>query len=143
MELSQNHVRVMVASLYKLEKSIERIEGILTTQDRYKITYEVNDLVEDEVRDALLQDLERMGNIIESLKEKLSLKPRKESMTRNVRVEAINIWEALSEMGCDDLDRYGNTPKELSDVWDAKVKALIEISLRIETKLRNREGKSI
>jgi len=136
-------MRVMVASLYTLEKSIERIEGILTTQDRYKITYEVNDLVEDEVRDALLQDLERMGNIIESLKEKLSLKPRKESMTRNVRVEAINIWEALSEMGCNDLDRYGNTPKELSDVWDAKVKALIEISLRIETKLRNREGKSI
>jgi hypothetical protein len=143
MELSQNHMRVMAASLYTLEKSIERIEGILTTQHRYRITYEVNDLLDDEVRDALLQDLERMGNIIESLKEKLSLKPRKESMTRNLRVEAINIWEALSEMGCDDLDRYGNTPKELSDVWDAKVKALIKISLRIETKLRNREGKSI
>jgi hypothetical protein len=64
-------------------------------------------------------------------------------MTRNLRVEAINIWETLSEMGSDELDRYSNTPKELSDVWDPKMKALIEISLRIETKLRNREGKSI
>jgi hypothetical protein len=118
MEINQNHQRVMAASLYTLEKSIERIEGILTTQPRYRITYEVNDLLDDEVRSALLQDLERMRNIIERLKEKLNLKPRKDSMTRNLWVvEVINIWEALSEMESDELDRYGKTPKELSDVW--------------------------
>ncbi len=52
-------------------------------------------------------------------------------MTGNLRVEAINIWEALSEMGSGDLDRYGKTPKELSDVWDPKVKEFIETSLRM------------
>jgi hypothetical protein len=143
MEINQNHMRVMTVSLYTLEKSIERIEGILTTNHKNRITYEVSDPLDAEVQDALLQDLGRMRNIIGSLKEKLNLKPRKESMTRNLWVEAINIWEALREMGNDDLDRYGKTPKELSDVWTPKVKELIEIGLRIKTKLRNREGISI
>ncbi len=68
-------MRVMAASLYTLEKSIERIERILTATHKDRITYVVSDPLDAEVQDVLLQDLERMRNIIESLKEKLSLKP--------------------------------------------------------------------
>ncbi|MBI2486163.1 MAG: hypothetical protein HYW01_04235 [Deltaproteobacteria bacterium] len=135
MEINQYHQRVITAGLYMLEKSIELIERLLIVQDREKITYRVNDQPGDKVRNSVLQDVEKMRKIIRELKDELNLKPREESIARNVRAEAAHIWEALCDMVSGELDRYGKTPKELADLWDPKVKELIEISLRIEAKV--------
>lgn len=134
MEISPNHQRVIVVGLYMLEKSIERIEEALITGDRGKITYRVNDRLDDEIRNSILQDIEEMRKIIRELKDELNLRTQEESMARKVRGEAAHIWEALSDMRSSGLDRYGKTPKELADFWDPRVEELIEISLRIEAK---------
>jgi hypothetical protein len=135
MQISQNHQRVIVVGLFTLKKSTELIEQLLTVQDRERITYKANDQLDDKIRNSVLQDVEKMRNIIRELKEELNLKPREESVAKNVWAEAAHIWEALCDMVSGELDRYGKTPKELADFWDPKVKELMEISLRIETKL--------
>ncbi len=135
MEISENHQRVMTVGLHTLEKSLELIEQLLTVQNREKITYKVTDQLNDKVRISVLQDVEKMRETVRELKDELNLKTREESIARNVQAETAHIWEALCEMVSGELDRYGKTPKELADFWDPKVKELIEISLRIETKL--------
>ncbi len=135
MEINQNHQRVITVGLYTLEKSTELIEQLLTVQDGERITYKANNQLDDKVRNSVLRDIEEMRKIIRELKDELNLKPREESIARNVRAEAAHIWEALCDMLSGGLDRYGKTPKELADLWDPKVKELIETCLRIETKL--------
>jgi hypothetical protein len=134
MEISPNHQRVIGVGLYLLEKSLERIEDALITVDKERITYKVNDHLDDEVRNSVLQDIEQMRKIIRDLKDELNLQTQEESVVRRVRGEAAHIWEALSDMRSSGLDRYGKTPKELADFWDPKVEELIEMSLRIEAK---------
>jgi hypothetical protein len=117
-----------------LEKSLERIEEALITEDRGRITYKVNEHLDGEVRNSILQDIEKMRRIIRDLKDELNLQAQEESMVRKVRGEAAHIWESLSDMRSSGLDRYGKTPKELADFWDPKIEELIEMSLRIEAK---------
>ncbi|GEM_PF-1832223 len=138
MEISPNHQRVIVVGLYMLEKSLERIEEALITEDRGRITYKVNEHLDGEVRNSILQDIEKMRNIIRDLKNELNLQAQEESIARRVRGEAAHIWEALCDMGSRGLDRYGKMPKELADFWDPKIDELIEMILRIEAKSRVR-----
>lgn len=133
-EISPNHQRVIIVGLYMLEKSIEQIEGALITGYRERITYEIIDYLDDNIRNSILQDIEKMRKIIRELKDGLNLQTQEESVLRKVRGEAAHIWEALSDMRSSGLDRYGKTPKELADFWDPRVEELIEISLRIEAK---------
>lgn len=131
MEISPNHRRVILVGLYMLEKSLERIEEVLTAEDGERITYRVNDYLDDKVRSAVLQGIEETRSIIRDLKDELKLQPQEESMARKVRSEASHLWEMLSDMRSSGLDRYGKTPKELADFWNPKVEELIEIILRI------------
>lgn len=133
-EISPNHQRVIIVGLYMLEKSIEQIEGALITGYRERITYEIIDYLDDNIRNSILQDIEKMRKIIRELKDGLNLQTQEESVLRKVRGEAAHIWEALSDMTSGGLDRYGKTPKELADFWDSKIEELIEISLKIEAK---------
>jgi hypothetical protein len=134
MEISPNHQRVIIVGLYMLEKSLERIEEVLAADDGDRITYRVNDYLDDKVRSTVLQDIEKTRSIIRHLKDELNLQTQEESMARKVRSEASHLWEMLSDMRSGGLDRYGKTPKELADFWDPQLEELIEISLRIGAK---------
>ena len=124
-----------------LEKSLERIEEVLTNEDRERITYRVNDYLDDKVCSAVLQSLEKTRSIIRDLKDELKLQTQEESMVRKVRSEASHLWEMLSDMRSSGLDRYGKTPKELADFWNPKVEELIEIILRIGHLVEARSNK--
>ncbi|MER3446374.1 MAG: hypothetical protein C4291_05780 [Candidatus Dadabacteria bacterium] len=114
-EISPNHQRVIIVGLYMLEKSLERIEEALITDNRERITYKLDDHLDDEVRNSILQDIEEMRRIIRELKGGLNLQTQEESVVRKVRGEAAHIGEALSDMRSSGLDRYGKAPKELAD----------------------------
>lgn len=131
--ISQNHKRVITVGLYVLEKSLERIEETLTSaQDRERITYEVNDRLNDEVRNAVLQNIEKMRKIIKDLKDELKLQLQEEPIANKIKAEAAHIWQMLCDMRSGGLDRYGKTAKDLSDFLDPKVEELLEIILRIQ-----------
>jgi hypothetical protein len=141
MEISPNHQRATRVGLYMLEKSLERIEEVLTPEDGGRISYRVNDYLDDKVRSTVLQDIEKTRSIIRHLKDELNLQTQEESMARKVRSEASHLWEMLSDMRSTGLDRYGKTRKELADFWNPKVEELTEIMLRIGYLMEARSNK--
>jgi uncharacterized protein YpuA (DUF1002 family) len=130
-EINPNHGRVITVGLYLLEKSLENIEEAITARDKERITYKVNHCQDNQVQNAVLQDVEKIRKIIRDLKNELNLQLQEESVARKVRGEAAHMWEMLCDMNSSGLNRYGKTPKELADFLDPRVEALIEISLRI------------
>ncbi len=124
--LPSNHLRSVSASIYLIEKTIDKLEEMLNASKKH-ITYEVVNDIEDSERARLLTNIQQIRAFVNELMQKYQLNREETYLSRVLNARKSRMWEILGDTTSKRMKGYGNLPEESALELDKDILALTKL----------------
>ncbi len=110
-----------------LEETIEEIEKLCLTGERNGIVYDVVNNLDEKVRNRLMENINRLREIIKDMAKNLSIKKKRYETKRLISSRIASLWETAYEIKSNRLKGYGDVAKSLKEYLDPAVEEIIQL----------------
>jgi len=124
--LPSNHLRSVSVTVYMIEKSIDELEVMLTTESKY-FTYEtINDLDAKDT-ERMLEVIKQVRKVIDVLVKKYRLNREVTYMSRILNARESKMWEVLSDTTSKRMKGFGYLPEDAAVELDEDIQTLTRL----------------
>lgn len=129
-QLPSNHKRSLSSSIFLVEKLVDEIETLLST-DKNLVNQTIKRDISEDKRSSVLKSIQEVKKEIKRLSERYDLKKQVVTESHFLDSRKTKVWEILHNSSASRMNGFGTFPEEYKESYDADIEYLLELVSRL------------